>query len=146
MLRPRRLRPEEIAELLAAEVPARLATLDAAGYPHVTPIWFAWDGEAFHMTSLLAKPHVERLRRDPRAGLVIDVEAEERPDGQRPNRQVRVIGNAHLEPELDGHWTRLITHRYVRGPAADAHAEARAAQARVVISLRPTQWVTVASV
>jgi nitroimidazol reductase NimA-like FMN-containing flavoprotein (pyridoxamine 5'-phosphate oxidase superfamily) len=38
----RPLREEEIAGLLARDVVARVATIDADGYPHVTPLWFLW--------------------------------------------------------------------------------------------------------
>jgi len=62
MLRPpRRLSDTEIDELLALDVPARLATLDAAGYPHVTPLWFVWSGGAFYMTSISDRPHLRRI-------------------------------------------------------------------------------------
>lgn len=85
--RPRQLERSEIDELSALDVPARLATLDRDGFPHVTPLWFVWADDAFYMTSSADRQHLRRLRRNPRAGLCIDVEAPERPDGQRPNRQ-----------------------------------------------------------
>ena len=37
----RQLVNDEIDDLLSLGVVARLATIDTAGYPHVTPIWFA---------------------------------------------------------------------------------------------------------
>ncbi len=58
----------EIEALLALEVPARVATLDRDGFPHVTPLWFVWSGGAFYMTSLYDRPHLNRLRRNSRAG------------------------------------------------------------------------------
>jgi nitroimidazol reductase NimA-like FMN-containing flavoprotein (pyridoxamine 5'-phosphate oxidase superfamily) len=48
---PRRLSDEEIEALLALDIPARLATIDPHGFPHVTPLWFVWDDAAFHLTS-----------------------------------------------------------------------------------------------
>lgn len=87
--RPRRLDGREIDALLALEVPAHLATLDRNGFPHITPLWFVWEDGAFYMTSIVDRPHLKRLARDPRAGLGIDIEDAERVDGQRPNRQVR---------------------------------------------------------
>ena len=143
---PRPLNPDELDLLRAADVPARFATLDNLGYPHVTPIWFIWDGDAFRMTSLVTKPHVRRLRRDTRAGLVIDVERDERDNGERPNTQLRVVGDAELSSDIAGEWTRAITLRYLRGPGALSAAERRASQPRVVITLRPHRQVAVASV
>jgi nitroimidazol reductase NimA-like FMN-containing flavoprotein (pyridoxamine 5'-phosphate oxidase superfamily) len=77
--RPRSLDPNEIETLLALDVPARLATLDRHGFPHVTPLWFIWANDAFFMTSIADRPHLKRLstrctrrdlhrRRGPRAG------------------------------------------------------------------------------
>jgi nitroimidazol reductase NimA-like FMN-containing flavoprotein (pyridoxamine 5'-phosphate oxidase superfamily) len=73
--RPRRLAASEIDTLLALDVPARLATLDRYGFPHVTPLWFMWTGQAFVMTSIVDRPHLRRLAGNPRAGLCVDVEA-----------------------------------------------------------------------
>ena len=143
--RPRRLDAREIDLLLALDVPARVATLDRDGFPHVTPLWFIWADGAFFMTSIADRPHLRRLAQNPRAGLCIDVEDAERPDGQRPNRQVRALGVAELAPDHDAHWTARITEKYVRGPSSGELVEARAADPRVVISLRPSKLVAVAS-
>lgn len=37
------LTPDQVDDLLGRDVVAHLATLDADGYPHVTPLWFIWD-------------------------------------------------------------------------------------------------------
>lgn len=127
-------------------MPAHLATLDSDGFPHITPLWFVWEDGAFYMTSIADRPHLRRLAGNPRAGLGIDVEDPERADGQRPNRQVRAIGNAELCPDHQAAWTTRTTEKYVRGPAAAASVSARAADERIGIRLRPTALVAVASV
>jgi nitroimidazol reductase NimA-like FMN-containing flavoprotein (pyridoxamine 5'-phosphate oxidase superfamily) len=127
-------------------MPAHLATLDRDGFPHVTPLWFVWEDGAFYMTSIADRPHLKRLAGNPRAGLGIDAEEPERADGQRPNQQVRAIGNAELFPDDRAAWTTRITEKYVRGPATAASVAARAADDRTVIRLRPTRLVAVASV
>lgn len=144
--RPRRLNRSEIETLLALDVPAHLATLDRNGFPHVTSLWFVWEDGAFYMTSIADRPHLKRLAGNPRAGLGIDVEDPERADGQRPNQQVRAIGNAELFPDDRAAWTTPITEKYVRGPAADTSVAARASDERIVICLRPTRLVAVASI
>lgn len=138
--------PNEIETLLGADVPARLATLDREGFPHVTPLWFIWTDGAFHLTSFPDRPHVRRLERDPRAGICVDVEAPEREDGERPNRQVRAVGTAELFADDRGAWTRRITRKYVTGAVAIERAETRAAAPRTVIRLEPAGLVAVASV
>lgn len=143
--RPRQLTEQERAHLLALERPAHLATIDSAGLPHVTPIWFLWDGTAFVMTSLPDLPHVRRLEHNPAACVSIAVEDLERDDGQLPNRQVRAIGTATIERDADGEGTRRITTKYVHGPSAQVHADQRANHRRVIIRLVPHQLIAIAS-
>lgn len=141
MLRPpRRLSAEEIGSLLALDVPARFATIDADGFPHVTPLWFVWDDGAFHLTSYSDRPHLRRLAGNPRAGLCIDIERPAREDGQRPNLQIRAVGQAELFDDAGGAWTRRIDEKY-----GSARSPARVHD-RVVIRLRPERLVAVASV
>jgi len=143
---PRPLEFREIEALLASETPARLATLDADGFPHVTPLWFIWIDGAFFMTSISDRPHIERLSRDARAGLVIDVEDPERADGQRPNRQVRATGRARVCDDHDAAWTTRITRKYVHGPGANTQIQSRAQVPRTVIRLDPDSLVGYSSV
>jgi nitroimidazol reductase NimA-like FMN-containing flavoprotein (pyridoxamine 5'-phosphate oxidase superfamily) len=143
---PRPLDPGEIEALLALDVPARPATLDRDGFPHLTPLWFLWTDGAFYMTSIADRPHLRRLAVNPRAGVLVDTEDPERDDGQRPNRQVRAIGEAEMFPDSGGLWTSRITEKYIRGPGAAASIAARAADQRVVVRLRPARVVVVASV
>jgi nitroimidazol reductase NimA-like FMN-containing flavoprotein (pyridoxamine 5'-phosphate oxidase superfamily) len=142
---PRRLSDSEVEALLAADVPARLATLDEDGYPHVTPLWFIWADGAFQMTSFAGKPHLRRLAGDPRAGVCVDVEEAQREDGERPNRQVSAIGDAETFVDAGGEWTRRITAKYVTGPGPEVQLERRLAGERIVIRLEPQSLITAAS-
>jgi hypothetical protein len=144
--RPRPLDREEIEALLALDVPARLATLDRDGFPHVTPLWFLWIDGAFYMTSIADRPHLRRLAANSRAGVLVDTEDSERGDGQRPNRQVRAIGEGELFPDTGGQWTAQITEKYIHGPGAAASIALRAADERMVVRLRAARIVAVASV
>ena len=143
---PRVLSAAALVELLALDVPARLATLDSRGFPHVTPLWFLWSEGAFYFTSLTDRPHLRRLEREPRVRVCVDIESPQRPDGQRPNRQVRALGHAELFSDEGGAWTRAITLKYVKGPAAREHGERRAEQPRVAIRLKPITLLALASV
>jgi len=142
---PRSLRSGEIDRLLARDVVARLATVDAHGFPHVTPLWFLWAGGAFWMTSLPDRPHLRRLEHNPNAGICVDVELPEREDGERPNQQVRAVGHAKILNDIDGDWTRRITAKYLRGAAAATHIEKRSSGPRCAIQLTPHRLLAVAS-
>lgn len=131
----RALTQEETALLLARDLPAHLATLDAAGFPRITPIWFVFAEGVFYMTSVAGKRHLADLARDPRAAICIDDEELVSVAGRRRNRQVKGRGRAELFADEEGMWTRRITHKYTAGAEGEALAQRRAAQPRIVIRL-----------
>jgi nitroimidazol reductase NimA-like FMN-containing flavoprotein (pyridoxamine 5'-phosphate oxidase superfamily) len=142
----RQLEPHEISDLLNGDTVARLATVDADGYPHVTPIWFVWDGELFHLASDATRPHLARITSNPKVGFVIDVEEPERSDGERPNRQVRVVGDATLSTDDDGAWTIRIWSKYRRANESAGPAARLRGRQRVHVTISPRGTVAVASV
>jgi hypothetical protein len=89
---------------------------------------------------------LRRLAANTRGGVLVDAEDAERDDGQRPNRQVRAIGEAEVFPDSGRQWTTRITEKYVRGPGTAGSIASRAADQRVVMRLRPARIVAVASV
>jgi hypothetical protein len=142
----RRLSEAEVSVLLARDVPAHLATIDANGYPHVTPIWFIWDDGLFRLTSFIERPHLSRIRSNPRVGLVVDVEASLRHDGERPNQQVRIVGDATVGVDSAGAWTERIRRKYIDQRTAPDASHAAQGEGRALITVAPTRIVAVASV
>ncbi|MFE6281541.1 pyridoxamine 5'-phosphate oxidase family protein [Streptomyces sp. NPDC057877] len=64
--------PEELDAFLAAERTCRVATVSADGTPHVSPLWFAWDGTSLWLYSLTRSRRWTDLRRDAKVAVVID--------------------------------------------------------------------------
>ncbi|HST65898.1 MAG TPA: pyridoxamine 5'-phosphate oxidase family protein [Mycobacteriales bacterium] len=62
----------EVDAFLGEQRTCRVATTGADGRPHVTPLWFAWDGRALWLTSLVRSQRWTDLARDPRVAVVID--------------------------------------------------------------------------
>jgi PPOX class probable F420-dependent enzyme len=50
----------------------RVATVAADGRPHVTPLWFVWDGSALWLYSITRSRRWAELERDPRVAVVVD--------------------------------------------------------------------------
>ena len=72
MAKPVELKDEESRNSFLAE--PRLATLVSnriEGTPMAVPVWFEWDGEAVRMFAARTTPKVKRLRRDPRASVLV---------------------------------------------------------------------------
>ncbi|MFE6857163.1 pyridoxamine 5'-phosphate oxidase family protein [Nocardia sp. NPDC057668] len=142
----RSLDQAEIGALLALDTVAHLATIDEEGYPHVTPVWFLWVRGTFHVTSFGDRPHVRRIAANPRVGMVIDVEGELRADGQRPNKQVRVTGEAVVSVDSNGLWTRRIRDKYIGAGWETRMAGSDSRSERVMVAITPRRINAVASV
>lgn len=50
----------------------RVASVDAQGEPHVTPLWFVWDGEHLWLNSIVRAQRHANLLRHPRVAVVVD--------------------------------------------------------------------------
>jgi hypothetical protein len=64
--------PEERDAFLAAERTCRLATVGSSGLPHVSPLWYVWDGDAMWIYSLTRSRRHADLRANPAAAVVVD--------------------------------------------------------------------------
>jgi PPOX class probable F420-dependent enzyme len=63
---------EERDAFLASERTCRVATVGGDGAPHVTPLWFVWDGSALWLTSIVRSQRWTDLQREPRISVVVD--------------------------------------------------------------------------
>ncbi|HEV7677719.1 MAG TPA: pyridoxamine 5'-phosphate oxidase family protein [Candidatus Dormibacteraeota bacterium] len=50
----------------------RVASVDAEGNPHVTPLWFVWDGAHLWLNSIVRAQRHANLLRTPRVAVVVD--------------------------------------------------------------------------
>jgi PPOX class probable F420-dependent enzyme len=64
--------PDELDAFLAEERTCRVATVRADGKPHVVPLWFAWDGRALWLNSIVKSQRWTDLTRDPSVSVVVD--------------------------------------------------------------------------
>ena len=64
--------PGELDEFLAERRTCRVATVSADGHPHVSALWFAWDGTSLWLYSITRSRRWAQLRHDPRLAVVVD--------------------------------------------------------------------------
>ena len=62
---------EELDAFLSEERTCRVATSGAAG-PHLTALWFVWDGRAVWLTSITRSQRWADLARDARVSVLVD--------------------------------------------------------------------------
>ena len=63
---------EERDGFLAEQRVCRLGSVNADGSPHVTPIWYCWDGQAIWFYSIMKSQRWTNVVRDPRVSAVVD--------------------------------------------------------------------------
>jgi len=63
--------PEERDEFLRAGRTCRLATVNAGG-PHLSALWFVWDGNALWVTSIVKSQRWRDIERDPHVSVLVD--------------------------------------------------------------------------
>jgi PPOX class probable F420-dependent enzyme len=115
------------------EVLMRIATVDTAGDPHVTPIWFVFEEGRLWFTPREQSAWLGHIRAHPRIAVTIDEEAS-------PYRKVIVEGEAEVVHDLgdDDVWRdryRRISERYTSVAGAEAYITNTIDQGRALLAL-----------
>lgn len=80
---------------LRAQPVCRVATVGPGGHPHVSALWFVWDGASLWLNSLIRSQRWTDLDRDPRLSVIVD-------DGGTDFLRLRGVelqGSAHIVGE-----------------------------------------------
>ncbi|MEU6663906.1 pyridoxamine 5'-phosphate oxidase family protein [Streptomyces sp. NPDC046821] len=64
--------PAELDEFLGSQRTCRVATVSPDGSPHVSTLWFVWDGASLWLYSITRSRRWADLRQNPRIAVVID--------------------------------------------------------------------------
>ena len=64
--------PEEREAFLTSQRTCRVATVGADGAPHVSALWFVWDGTALWLNSVVASQRWTNIAREPRVSVLVD--------------------------------------------------------------------------
>ena len=121
----------------------RLATMREDGWPHVTPIWYVWDGGRFVLTLGKSRLHLKNIARDPHVTLCVD-EDPRTTDLTKSPRAVVCYGLGRLVDEDADvrEITAKVEERYlpaeVRGPELD---ELLWFEGRVGVEITPQRWL-----
>jgi hypothetical protein len=95
----------ELDAFLTEQRTCRVATVSQHG-PHLTPLWYVWDGTAIWLTSIVASQRWTDLQRDPRVAVLVDA-GEEYAElrGAELRGTVEIVGEVPRtglpEPRLD---------------------------------------------
>ena len=135
------LTPEEREEFLLRKLVGRLATLRPAGWPHVTPIWYVWEGGRFNLSLGNSRRHLANLRRDAHVTMCVDVDPRVEDPTKTP-RSVVCFGLAELVTEETRvrEVTEKMELRYL-GAVPPEFEEALWFEGRTVVVIEPKRWL-----
>ena len=122
--------PDSHRDLLDQQVGV-LATIDDAGFPQLTAVWFFWDEQDGKLKFSLnrARKKTEYLGKRPQASFVIV-------DPQNPGRYLEIRGRAELAADDDYAFADRVGAKY---GGADLRQMDQPGESRVCVSIDPVQ-------
>lgn len=118
--------PEKFLDLTQKKAFAQLATLMPDGSPHVSPVWFEYDGKNILINSAKGRVKDKNVRRDPRVGLdILD------PDNSYRHLSIRGRVVEITEKGADEHIDKL-TKKYL---GKDTYPNRRPGEVRVIYKI-----------
>jgi PPOX class probable F420-dependent enzyme len=125
----------DVADFLRDSNVASLATTRLNGRPHVTPVWYEYDGREFVISSLRSTQKMKNIARKGFAALCIYSQ-------EMPYRQVIVEGTARVGSPVDNVWRERVATRYLGETAGRAYVRESGDWDVVAIHIRPITWIT----
>lgn len=119
--------PESHRDLLDSQV-ATLATIDPAGRPQLTEVWFLAEGDTVRVSLNSTRHKTKNLQRNPAACLLIL-------DLGNPYRYLELRGSAEVAPDDDYAFADKVGKKY----GADLRQLDKAGEKRVVVTINPTR-------
>ena len=118
--------PESHGDLLDTQV-ATFATIDPAGFPQLTEVWFLHDDGELKTSLNTGRAKYRNLQRDPHCSLlVLDLE--------NPYRYLEVRGRAEIAPDDDYAFAKKVGDKY---GGADLREYDAPGTTRVVVTIVP---------
>ena len=126
---------EEINTFLSKPNNAIVGVNRAEGGPQLTPVWYAWDGQAFYFSTTKDRAKYLNLQRDPSISLIVD--------DVPSHRYVTAYGKAEilehdyealLRPIFEKHMPADRVEQGVQGTISNPN--------RVLVVLRPEKIIT----
>lgn len=115
------------AQLLLDRNVGSIATVNADGSPHVTPVWVDWDGEAVLVNTLRGRVKERNIARHPRVEILVY-------NLENPYQYVRVSGNAEFVEENAEEHIDALARKYL---GEDSYPWRAPGDTRVIVRVRP---------
>jgi PPOX class probable F420-dependent enzyme len=112
---------------------AALASIRPNGRPHVTPVWFEFDGREFTISTFRETQKAKNIAKKGFAALSVY-------STEMPYRQVTVEGTARIGGPIDNVWRERVAMRYLGEAAGRAYVRESMDLDAIAIHIRPIKW------
>ena len=126
---------EQLRQFLAKPHLMDIATITPEGYPHVTPVWFDYDGEVFRVSTTRGRRKARNIAQSPRAGFSIA-------EHTLPYAAVIGYGDVGVEDDPGGSLLQRLARRYLPPEKADEYFQELmvAGGPRIILRIKP-RWL-----
>jgi PPOX class probable F420-dependent enzyme len=124
-----------VEEFLKGPNVAALSTVRPNGRPHVTPVWYEYDGHEFIVSTFRETQKLKNIEGKGFASLLIYTQVV-------PYRMVLVQGTARIGSTIDNVWRERVAIRYLGETEGRAYVHGSADFDVVSIHVRPLKWTT----
>jgi PPOX class probable F420-dependent enzyme len=124
--------PDEMQQLLSERNNAVVAINRKHGGPHVTPVWYLWDGATFYFSTTTDRAKFKNIRRDPSISLIVH-------DGPS---YVAAYGRAEVMESDFADLARQVVAKYAPAEQVEQWAAMAQAPGRIIVKLKPEKLVT----
>jgi len=139
-----KMEPDRRDFYLEGNALVRISAIDEAGFPHIVPAWYHWDGESFWFVLRERAEIAKIMSKHPQVGLVID-EGSVKDEAQgrffeMPKVWAQGTSEVIEEPNVGGKWVEFASKMAVRylGPNGPEYITASLGQPRWLFKLTPT--------
>ena len=123
----------EVEEFLRGAHLAAFASVRPNGRPHVTPVWYEFDGGEFTIATFRETQKSKNVAAKGFAALSIY-------SGEFPYRQVTVEGLARIGGPIDNVWRERVAMRYLGEAAGRSYVRESMDLDAIAIHVRPMKW------
>lgn len=126
------MNPGQLRDFLSKPFLMHIATVTPEGYPHVTPVWFEYDGGVFKISTTRERKKTRNLLRSPKTGFSI----------AQPNLPYAAVvgyGDATVADDSSGTLLRRLAHKYLPTEKADRYFQElmEAGGSRIILTIKP---------
>ena len=120
--------PNTHLDILEGKGFAHWATIGPSGEPHLSPVWFDWDGEQIYVSQTTTRQKYRNVQRDPRVALSII-------DPANPYRYVEVRGEV-VDVQIDENnaFINKMAKKYID---KDVYPWHNPSDQRIVVAIAP---------